>query len=90
MKFGLSSPSTPVPDDDVRIGGAMVGYVTAGAWSPFLEHGIGYVRMLEHGDWEGAHVTVGNADAPGELVALPFYDPDRSISRGVSTERPEP
>jgi len=57
--------------------------VTAGAWSPFLERGIGYVRMREPGEWVGTEVR-GAEDAGFGVVALPFYDAERAIPRGLA------
>jgi glycine cleavage system aminomethyltransferase T len=79
--FGVSSPtSTPVPGGHVLHEGEIVGQVTAGAWSPFLERGIGYARMREPREWAGTHVLLDGAAA--ELVSIPFYDPERTIPRG--------
>jgi glycine cleavage system aminomethyltransferase T len=80
--FGLSCPAaTPVPGDPVRADGELVGRVTAGAWSPSLDLGIGYVRMDRAGDWVGTTVTTGGE--PATVVGLPFYDAGRAIPRGL-------
>ena len=81
--FGLTGGSTPVAGTEVRVDGAVVGHVTAGAWSPFLERGIGYVRMREPGEWVGTEVR-GAEDAGFGVVALPFYDAERAIPRGLA------
>jgi aminomethyltransferase len=81
--FGLTGGSTPVAGTEVRVDGAVVGHVTAGAWSPFLERGIGYVRMHEPGEWVGTEVR-GAEDAGFGVVALPFYDAERAIPRGLA------
>ena len=67
------------------------GLVTAAAWSPYLEYGIGYARMAEPGNWDGAAVTVIGVDGlahPAELLELPYYDADKHIARGLDTEIP--
>jgi aminomethyltransferase len=82
--FGLTGGSTPVAGTDIRLDGVVVGRVTAGAWSPFLERGIGYVRMNEPGEWVGSEVR-GAEDEPFDVVTLPFYDAERAIARGLAT-----
>jgi glycine cleavage system aminomethyltransferase T len=81
LLFGLSCPSaTPVPGDPVLEDGTIVGHVTVGAWSPFLDRGIGYVRMYRAGEWVGRPVTL--AEERATVVELPFYDAERAIPRG--------
>ena len=63
---------------------SVVGRVTARAWSPFLERGIGYVRMAEPGEWVGSKFR-GEDDRPFDVLALPFYDAERVIPRGLVT-----
>ncbi len=72
-------------------GGNPVGTITTGAWSPYLGHGTGYVRFKEPGGWLGATVSVSDDDGQmhdAEVVALPFYDPEKKISRGLDTRVP--
>lgn len=64
--------------------GSVVGHVTAGAWSPFLERGIGYIRMREPGEWTGTEVRLADDDS-FEVVKLPFYDAEKAIPRGLTT-----
>lgn len=82
--FGIVGGSTPDVGAALHVGGSEVGIVTAGAWSPSLERGIGYGRMREAGDWVGTQVQTGRGE-PFEVVALPFLDPDRTIPRGLAT-----
>jgi glycine cleavage system aminomethyltransferase T len=83
LLFGISCPTAvPAPGSEVRHEGAVAGRVTTGAWSPFLERGIGYARMSRAGEWIGVEVTVGEERVAAELVALPFYDPEKRIPRG--------
>lgn len=85
--FGLSCPSAaPVPGTKILLDGARVGVVTVGAWSPHLDLGIGYARMDEPGAVEGLGVTLGDSGVTAQLVALPFYDAERRIPRGLPTE----
>lgn len=84
LLFGISGRSTPATGAAVFRDGSVVGRVTAGAWSPFLEHGIGYVYMQEPGEWVGTEVRSGDDD-PFEVVELPFYDREKAIRRGLTT-----
>ena len=72
-------------------GERIVGHVTAGAWSPYLESGIGYARFDQPGAWAGRSLTVNTADGHAvacEIVDLPFYDAEKLIPRGLSTDIP--
>ncbi len=72
-------------------GETAVGRVTAGAWSPYLECGIGYVRFDAAGDWPGRTLSLRTADGethPCEIVGLPFYDPEKRIPRGLDKSVP--
>lgn len=82
--FGISGAPVPVPGNAVLQDGARVGRVTAGAWSPHLACGIGYVLMDEPGDWPGAAVTLEGQTEPSTVVELPFFDAERNIPRGLS------
>ena len=81
--FGISGATVPVPGTHVRREDEVVGRVTAGAWSPFLERGIGYAVMDHADEWPGRTVSLGDDD-PVEVVELPFYDPERLIPRGLT------
>jgi len=64
-----------------------VGQVTASAWSPYLESGIGYVRFNRASDWVGRSLTMRTRQgelAGCEIVALPFYDTEKRIPRGLA------
>jgi glycine cleavage system aminomethyltransferase T len=92
LLLGVRCPAaTPEYRGPVFDDGAPVGHITAAAWSPTLECGIGYVRFAHAGDWIGRSLTVTTADggtAPCEVVPLPFLDPDKRIPRGLDTESP--
>jgi len=85
--LGLSCPSTtPVPGAVVTIGGTAIGRVTAGAWSPFLGVGIGYMVMDQPPktpEIDGVVVGLGAEAVPASIVSLPFYDAERKIPRGL-------
>ncbi len=84
LLLGISCPTeVPVAGMGVWLGGLRVGQVTTGAWSPYLEHGVGYVRFDQPGDWLGTEVELAKpSGASAKIVALPFYDPEKRIARG--------
>ncbi len=90
--FGLTASGiTPHAGTVVLHRGDETGIVTAGAWSPFLESGIAYVRFDKADDWAGRTVTLRLKDGAvheGTVVALPFYDRDKLIPRGLANEIP--
>ena len=87
--FGIKAKAVPAQRRGVEHEGRAVGHVTAATWSPTLECGIGYVRFDDPSDWVGATVTV-EADTgqtvEGEVVELPFLDPEKKIPRGLASE----
>ena len=85
--YGVKCPST-APHDHTEIleGATRVGRVTAGAWSPFLESGIGYVRFKHPGNWAGKSLLMRTQQGElveCEIVELPFYDSEKRIPRGM-------
>ena len=53
----------------------IVGRVTAGAWSPYLRSGIGYVRFNEPAKWTGKVLSIetrAGTIKPCTIVDLPF------------------
>ncbi len=67
-------------------GETVVGQVTASAWSPYLNVGVGYARFSAAGSWVGRKLVVEatNGETVGcEIVDLPFYDRDKLIPRGL-------
>jgi len=89
--FGLRvADAAPLRGSEVLDGGATVGWMTTGAWSPYLECGVGYVRFDAPGYQPGDRVAVRLPDGgehDGEVVELPFYDKEKLIPRGLSNER---
>jgi len=87
LLYGVKCPSEiPRDNGDVLDGSASVGRVTAGAWSPFLECGIGYVRFNEAGDWAGKSLSMKTREGgivTCEIVTLPFYDQEKHIPRDI-------
>ena len=94
LLFGLAcQTSIPWAGLEVRQASERIGAMTAGAWSPYLDHGIGYVRLTPGCDRPKTPVSLidrdGNCHA-AEIVGLPFYDADRRIPRGLDRRIPEP
>ena len=92
LLYGLKSKNaSPGMNDEVFEGSTVVGRITAGAVSPYLKCGIGYVRFKKAGDWAGKNLTVKTADGKShgcEIVALAFYDKDKKIPRGIDKTIP--
>lgn len=92
LLFGLKcKEAKPVMNDRVLRDEEPVGRVTAGAWSPYLECAIGYVRFEEPGDWEGQTLALKAFDGGTyscEVVSLPFYDAEKKIPRGLEPTLP--
>ena len=92
LLFGLTcATETPFAGLEVIDGEEAVGRMTAGAWSPYLDCGIGYVRFNVAGDWLGRTVSLRARDGAlhaCEVVGLPFYDPEKRIPRGLATDIP--
>ena len=90
--FGVrAAHSTPPGRHRVVHEGRRVGRLTAAAFSPYLQSTIGYVRFEEPGAWEGERVSLeasGGALFPARVVALPFYDPEKRIPRGLGGAAP--
>ncbi len=79
--------SEPMAASTATVGDKEVGYVSATAWSPFLRHGIGYLRLSESGLGPGGPVTVVGVDGknhPAQLVEIPFYDREKRMPRGLA------
>lgn len=87
LLYGIKCNSM-IPEENFEVLGSSdcVAHVTTGAWSPFLEIGIGYARFQQPGDWVGRTLTIKNdkgETSSCEVVALPFYDADKRIPRGM-------
>lgn len=90
--WGVKCAGEPLIAGEIQVNGARAGHVTAGAISPYLKHGVGYVLLDKAGLSEGASVMVRCRDGAlqaGELVDPPFYDKDCEIPRGKLIDIPE-
>ena len=91
--YGLRcSAGTPAYGGPVYLDDEQIGYMTCGAWSPFLQCGVGYVRLDEVKHGPGTDVTVTCVDGSRHaavICAMPFYDEDGEIQRGKNTTIPD-
>lgn len=85
------------PDGEPLIGGTLydgeeeVGRVTAAAFSPYLKSGTAIVRLRRDLTLESDGLAVETRErdrASARLSALPLYDPEHRIVRGLDTEIP--
>ncbi len=90
---GLKCPTgEPLISGRIEQDGRTVGIVTAGAYSPYLKHGVGYGRFDTSEQKPGMTVMVGCRDGElhkAEIVELPFYDKEAAIPRGKLVDIPE-
>ena len=86
---GIScATAEPLIGSAVTRDGKDIGVVTAAAWSPHLERGIGYVRLENADLLDPRHAKVVGFDLEThacEIVDLPFYDAEKKIPRGLET-----
>jgi aminomethyltransferase len=83
--------ATPVYHGEILDREDSVARITAGAWSPYLECGIGYARFHSAGNWTGQKLTMRTAEGKSvacEIVDLPFYDREKRIPRGLDKTIP--
>jgi glycine cleavage system aminomethyltransferase T len=89
--FGLiSKTAEPLREGEVEIEGRKIGFVTAAAFSPYLDAGIAIVR-LEKAYEEGTNVQVEGRDGKlhaATITRLPFYDKEKAIPRCIATDIP--
>ncbi|MBT6273856.1 MAG: aminomethyl transferase family protein [Chromatiales bacterium] len=86
LLFGLScDDATPFAGLEVLAGDSVVGNMTAGAWTPYLQKGIGFVRFKSDANWDGPlYLRASDGDLYDCTVSpLPFYDKAKRIARGL-------
>jgi len=93
LLVGLSC-DTDVPFAGLEVfdGNKAVARMRAGGWSPYLDRGIGYVHFNEPGDWIGRELKLQTREGrqlPCRIVALPFYDAEKRIPRGLDRAIPQ-
>ena len=92
LLYGIKCDAVvPAMNCEILDGPETVGRVTAGAQSPYLKCGIGYVRFREPGAWAGRALSLKTGSGemfPCTVVDLPFYDPEKRIPRGLDRSIP--
>ena len=90
LLFGLSCAAVaPLAGLQVLDGSTVVGHMTVGAWTPYLEKGVGFVRFSNKGDWLGRKLSLCSPNGilhDCEIVSLPFYDAEKKIPRGLAED----
>ena len=88
--FGaVCQQATPAAGLGVFNGHKQVGFLTTGAYSPFLKAGIGYVRFDQCAEWAGQTLSMLSADgsrAECEIVDPPFYDREKNIPKNLEVQ----
>jgi len=72
--------------------GKPAGRVCSAAWSPFQDCGVAIVRLDDPDAGPGTRVEVACRDGetrPAETCALPMYDAERKIPRGLLVDIPD-
>ncbi len=90
--IGLHCDAEPHIGAEIQLDGRAIGKVTAGAISPYLQHGIGIALMDASGHTAGTAVMIGGIDGElhhGQLVELPLYDKAGEIPRGKKVDIPQ-
>lgn len=78
--------------DTLSLNGDPAGRVCSSAWSPFLQRGVGIVRLKDPKLVPGTELRVECVDGStrnGEVCELPMYDRAGDIPRGKCTDIPE-
>lgn len=92
LLHGLTcSAATPTSGSEILDGDQSVGHITAGVDSPTLGCGIGFARFNKPNDWIGRSLQLRLTNGqihPAEIVALPFFDTEKNIVRGVDRTIP--
>ena len=85
--YGLTCKTAePLIGGPVARNGEEIGCITAAGWSPYLERGIAYVRLVRAVDFEPRSVEVMGFDLAmhdATIIDLPFYDREKRIPRGL-------
>ena len=91
--FGIRCLSgEPMISGEVKKNEENIGIVTAGAISPYLKHGIGYVLLESSGFNFHEKIEIKCRDGSmhaADLVELPFYDKLAEIPRGRLVDIPK-
>ena len=62
--------------------GKEIGFVSAGAWSPYLESGVGLIRLNETKPSDHkVKVVTSSGEFDAKVVDLPLYDKEKLLVR---------
>ena len=80
---GLTSSETSLTrGDKVFQEGKEIGFISAGAWSPHLETGIGFLRLHDADISDNKlKVVTDSGEFDAKVVDLPFHDPEKLLVR---------
>ena len=87
----LCDKSEPLVLGEVSVNDEKIGLITAAAWSPYLNSGIGYVRLVDKKHKSGEEIEIYGIDGikhTAKLIELPFYDKEKKIPRGLKFREP--
>jgi aminomethyltransferase len=82
--MGLKCADTSLTRGDQLLDaqGENIGFVSAGAWSPFLETGIALIRLNEAKPHDfQLRVVTASGEFDANVSDLPFYDPQKRLAR---------
>jgi glycine cleavage system aminomethyltransferase T len=69
-------------DDKLLDSDKEIGFVSAGAWSPTLEKGIGLIRLNEsRPENYKLKVVTGSGSFDAKVVELPFFDKEKLLTK---------
>ena len=80
---GLLCGEAPLTRGDKLVdSGKEIGFVSAGAWSPCLESGVGLIRLNEtKPSDQKVKVVTSSGEFDAKVVDLPFYDKEKLLVR---------
>ena len=85
--FGISSKTVvPFSGSEIFLENKIVGKTTVGAFSPYLDQGIGYAFFNQYKNWDKKNLLI--KDEKGrfhecKIIQLPFYDKYKKIPKGL-------
>ena len=86
--FGITSENfIPFGGSEIYYKNKMVGRTTVGAFSPYLNKGIGYVLFNHNSNWVEKTLSIKGKENNFyncKIVNLPFYDKLKKLPRGIN------
>ena len=82
LKGLLCGEASLTRGDKLVDSGKEIGFVSAGAWSPYLESGVGLIRLNETKTSDHkVKVVTSSGEFDAKVVDLPFYDKEKLLVR---------